>query len=78
MDSTKRPWILFVYYTYTQQTRKVVEAIAEVFRDRGGEVQLAPIEFTDSHYVERFSKFPMRHPFLEEDFPYFTQRDCGR
>ena len=65
MDPTKRPRVLFVYYTYTQQTLKVVEAMAEVLRDRGCEVQKAAIEFTDPRYAERFSTFPMPHPFRE-------------
>jgi hypothetical protein len=65
VDATRRPRILFVYYTYTQQTLRVVEAMAEVFRDHGFEVQQAAIKFTDPHYVKRFSKFPMRYPFLE-------------
>ena len=36
----------FVYYTYTEQTLKVVEAMASVFRGRGCDVQMAAIEFT--------------------------------
>jgi hypothetical protein len=35
MNDTKRPSVLFVYYTYTQQTRKVIDAMADVLRDRG-------------------------------------------
>src|ERR1700712_5107100 len=65
MSSDPAPSVLFVYYTYTQQTRKAVEAIAEVLRDKGCAVELAGIEFTDSRYFERFKEFPMPHPFLE-------------
>ena len=54
-----------MYYTYTQQTRIVVEAMAEVLRGRGCEVQLAAIEFVDPRYAKRFEAFPMPHPFLE-------------
>ena len=59
------PSVLFVYYTYTQQTRKVAEAMTEVLRGRGCNVTLAAIEFTDPRYTGRFSQFPMPHPFLE-------------
>lgn len=36
-----------------------------VFAERGFEVSRAPIEFTDSRYINRFADFPMRHPFVE-------------
>jgi menaquinone-dependent protoporphyrinogen IX oxidase len=65
MDTEKKPSVLFVYYTYTQQTLKVIEAMAEVLRDRGSEVVLAGIEFTDPRYADRFKLFPMPHPFRE-------------
>jgi flavodoxin len=65
MDSATRPSVLFVYFTYTQQTQKVVEAMAEVLRDRGCDVTLAAIEFTDPRYAARFKEFPMSHPFRE-------------
>jgi hypothetical protein len=35
MDPTTKPSVLFVYYSYTQQTRKVVEAMAETLRKTG-------------------------------------------
>ena len=38
MDNSANPSVLFVYYTYTQQTLKVLEAMGEVLRDRGCEV----------------------------------------
>src|SRR4051812_28465573 len=64
MTATK-PRVLLVYYTYTQQSRMVSEAMAEVFRERGCEVSQAAIEFTDSRYAERFSRFPLRHAYLD-------------
>jgi hypothetical protein len=64
-DSAGKPSVLFVYYTYTKQTLKVVEAMASVFRGRGCDVQLAAIEFTDPRYAGRFKEFPMPHPFRE-------------
>jgi menaquinone-dependent protoporphyrinogen IX oxidase len=57
------PRVLFVYFTYTQQSVKVAEAMADVLRRRGCDVRLAAIELTDSRYAERFSRFPLRHPY---------------
>jgi menaquinone-dependent protoporphyrinogen IX oxidase len=54
------PRVLLLYYTYTGQSFRVLEAAGEVFRERGCEVQKAQIEFTDRRYAERFSRFPMR------------------
>ena len=60
-----RPRVLFVYYSYTQQTRKVVEAMAEVLRKRDCEVAEAAIQFTDARYAERFTVFPLRHIYRD-------------
>jgi menaquinone-dependent protoporphyrinogen IX oxidase len=65
MNPASKPSVLFVYYTYTQQTLKVVEAMAEVLRGHGCDVNLAAIEFTDPRYEKRFEEFPMPRPFLE-------------
>ena len=54
------PRVLLLYYSYTGQSLKVLEAAAEVFRQRGCEVHKAGIEFTDRRYAKRFSRFPMR------------------
>ena len=47
MDSVTRPSVLMVYFSYTHQTEKVMESMAEVLRHRGCETTLASIEFTD-------------------------------
>ena len=65
MDSPTKPSVLFVYFTYTNQTRKVIDAMAEVLRGHNVDVTLAAIEFTDPRYAGRFKEFPMPHPFLE-------------
>ena len=57
----RSPRVLLLYYSYTGQARKVLEAAGEVFRERGCEVHTAAIEFTDPRYAERFSRFPMTH-----------------
>lgn len=49
------PRVLLLYYSYTGQSQKVLEAAGEVFRERGCEVQKAEIEFTDQRYAERLS-----------------------
>ena len=36
-----KPRILLVYYSYTQQSLRVVEAMADVLRDRGRQVSQA-------------------------------------
>jgi menaquinone-dependent protoporphyrinogen IX oxidase len=50
--------VLIVYYSYTQQTRRVADVMAATFRERGSEVELAAIEFTDPRYAKRFKDFP--------------------
>lgn len=63
--SAATPRVLFVYFTYTNQTLKIVEAMTETFRDRGCQVEHAAIELTDARYAARFQEFPMPHPFRE-------------
>lgn len=59
------PRVLLLYYSYTGQSKKVLDAAAEVFRQRGYDVTEASIEFTDPRYAERFSRFPMRSVWPE-------------
>ena len=65
MNATTKPKVLLVYYTYTQQSRLVVEAMADVLRARGCEVRQAAIELTDKRWAERFSRFPLRHAIFD-------------
>jgi menaquinone-dependent protoporphyrinogen IX oxidase len=65
LRSDRRPRVLLLYYTYTGQALKVLEAAEEVFRQRGCDVQKARIEFTDRRFAKRFSRFPMRHVWLD-------------
>ena len=58
--SERPPRVLLLYYSYTGQSQKVLEAAGEVFRGRGAEVHEAAIEFTDQRYAERFSRFPLK------------------
>ena len=65
-DGGDRPRrVLLLFYSYTGQARKVLDAAGEVFRERGWEVHSAPIEFIDPRYAERFSRFPMSHTWRD-------------
>jgi menaquinone-dependent protoporphyrinogen IX oxidase len=63
--ATPKPSVLFVYYTYTQQSPRVVDEMAAVLRERGCEVRQAAIEFTDKRWAERFTRFPLRHALFD-------------
>lgn len=54
------PRVLLLYYSYTGQSQKVLEAAGEVLRARGCDVHKAQLEFTDQRYADKFSRFPMR------------------
>jgi menaquinone-dependent protoporphyrinogen IX oxidase len=61
-DVTKtKPRVLLVYYSHTQQAKRVSDAMAKVLRGRGCDVTQAGIEFTDPHYAKNFKVFPFRH-----------------
>jgi menaquinone-dependent protoporphyrinogen IX oxidase len=60
-----RPRALVVYFSYTGQSLKVAETIADVLRTRDCDVSLARVEFTDKRWAERFSRFPLRHAYLD-------------
>ncbi len=65
MASNGTPRVLFVFYSFTQQTRHVADTMAEVLRGRGAEVTEAAIQFPDQRYGGRFSKRPMDWPILK-------------
>jgi hypothetical protein len=60
-----RPRVLLVYYTHTQQAKRVSDAMADVLRRRGCDVSQAAIEFTDPRYLDKFSVFPFRHAVFD-------------
>ena len=76
----RAPRVLFVYYTYTQQTLKMVEAMADVFRDRGCDVQQASIEFTDLTLRQAILAVPVPTsvPRPVRDDPRADSRGDGR
>jgi multimeric flavodoxin WrbA len=63
--AAKKPQALFVYYSYTGQSARVVEAMADALRGRGYDVREAAIEFTDKRWAERFTRMPLRHAYLD-------------
>lgn len=65
MDPAAQPSVLFVFYTHTQQSLRVADAMADVLRERGCDVSLVGIEFTDPHYARKFGRFPFRHAVFD-------------
>jgi menaquinone-dependent protoporphyrinogen IX oxidase len=65
VSSGAKPSILIVYYTHTQQARRVADVMTEALRERGCEVFQASIEFTDPRFQEKFSRFPFKHAVLD-------------
>jgi len=65
MNSPRKPSVLFVFYTHTEQSRRVADAMADVLRERGCDVWMAGIEFTDPRYAGKFDRFPFRHAVLD-------------
>jgi flavodoxin len=75
--TTKRA--LFVYFSYTQQAKRVAEAMAETLRADGYDVTNAAIELTDKRWVKNFAKFPMNNGFLDvlKMLPAQTRKATG-
>ena len=65
MEEASKPRVLLLYFTYSQQTLRVMDVVGEVMRERGCEVQDASIEFTDRRWADRFSRFPFRRPWQD-------------
>lgn len=66
MSVETKPSVLIVYHTYTKQSDRVADAIAEELEARGCEVTKAMIEFTDKRWgAKLFSQFPLKHPISQ-------------
>ena len=80
MDPATKPSVLFVFYTHTKQSLRVADAMAGVLRERGCDVCLAGIEFTDPHYARKFGRFPFQHGLLDllTVLPAQTRRATGQ
>ena len=53
-----KPAALVISFTYAQQTKKIVGAMAKVLRGRDIDVTVAAIEATDTRYAASFSNSP--------------------
>lgn len=53
------PRALLLYYTFSGQSVRLLDAAGEVLTARGYSVERAPIEFTDPKYARRFQSFPL-------------------
>ncbi|GAA4360592.1 flavodoxin family protein [Angustibacter luteus] len=65
VSTATNPKVLVVYYSFTQQNRKVADVVADRLRERGCKVTTAAIEFTDKRYIERFAVFPLKHRIFD-------------
>ena len=65
MEPGARPRVLIVYFTFSGQTERVADVIAETLEKRGAEVNEARIELTDKRWAKRFEKIPMRFPMFK-------------
>jgi menaquinone-dependent protoporphyrinogen IX oxidase len=65
VNGDTKPRVLIVYYTFTQQTGLVVQAMAERFAEHGCDVTKAAIDFTDPRHGKKFSTLPMRWPVVK-------------
>ena len=65
MDAETKPATLVISFTYTQQTKKMVGAMAKVLRGRDIDVTVAAIELTDPRYAASFQQFRMPKPYRE-------------
>lgn len=65
MEAQSRPRVLLVYYSYTQQAKKVVDEMSALFTERGCDVDQAPIEFTDERYMDRFKQVPLKRTYRD-------------
>ena len=68
------PKALLVYFTFSQQTRRVVAVMEEALEEKGYDVTSSAIEFTDPHWSKLFSELPMRRPALRIPTILIAQR----
>ena len=65
MSTDAKPRVLIVYFSLTQQSARVAEAMSQALTARGCDVTKAAIEFTDERYVGKLAQLPMKHPILQ-------------
>jgi len=65
MDDEAKKSALFAYFSYTNQTKKVLDVMAEEMQRNNYDVTFASIELTDPRYEKRFESFPLKKPYRE-------------
>ena len=65
MAAERKLNVLFVFYSFTHQTRRAADTMADALRTRGHDVTEAALEFTDPHYGKKFSARPMSWPIAK-------------
>ena len=74
MSTETKPRVLIVYFSLTQQSARVAEAMAQALAARGCDVTKASLEFTDERWVPKLSRFPMNHPFPQVRSAFHRRR----
>ncbi|BDD84038.1 hypothetical protein TPB0596_38010 [Tsukamurella pulmonis] len=59
-DERRSPRVLLLYYSFTGQAERLLEAAGAEFAERGWEVVPARIELIDPRYAPRLAHFPLR------------------
>ena len=65
---------LIVYFTFSQQTGRVAEVMADALGAQGYQVTKSAIEFTDPHWTKVLAGVPMRYPALQIPRIFLAQR----
>ena len=65
MEAQARPKVLIVYYSFSHQTARVADTIADELIKRGADVTKAPVALTDKRWAARFETVPMRLPMIK-------------
>jgi len=75
--STAPPTVLFIFFSFTNQTRRVAAAMADVLRSRGWDVEEAAIVMADERYPLPFPWRLFWRRLLGWIPPQLLDRRCG-
>jgi len=64
VSTETKPKVLIVYYSLTNQSARVADAMAQALTARRCDATKALLEFTDERWVKKLSEFPMKRPML--------------
>lgn len=74
--STARPTVLFIFFSFTNQTRRVASTMADVFRSHGWNIDEAAIVMADERYSLPFPWRPFWRRLLGWIPPQLLDRRC--